>query len=481
MVKHTNSIPPKLVKLRIVILSFILFFNTISTTYLYSFLPEMMINLGMVKSISESGGYAAWMASGFFVGRFISASFWGFFIDTYGRKPGLLLVLCSVSISCLFFGFAKNFYYALAIRFATGLFNGLSIIGKTLSTEICPSEFKSWSISVTNTIWALGGTVGPAIGAYFYKSIPDMPYLASSIATAVIGLTLAFLSWKYFEETLVIEGESIPKPIPQDLQSAISLDPIKNSSSSSQALDNTQDNPGTAFKSLSTFQQILYIINIPNICKLMFIFSINTFYAAVLGELIPFWVAAKYEDGGLGFNYKDISQVYLYLTAPQLILQIVLYPYIQNMKGDFWLLLIGHFVHLPMFFCLPFCHGFGQGAFASQKGWIIFWIFIRNFASFMNFAALQRLTNDAIYADKRGKLNGIQLTFSSCLQVLAPVLGGWLLSWTMKSTRIFPIDYHLVFYILTLITTGAIFVIYRLSFHDMKRMKLRGENDIYFG
>jgi MFS family permease len=98
-----------------------------------------------------------------------------------------------------------------------------------------------------------------------------------------------------------------------------------------------------------------------------------------------------------------------------------------------------------MFFLLPLAHSFGSEALLSQKAWIVFWMFVRNFASFMNLTALQRLTNDAIDSDKRGKLNGIQLTFSSGLQIAAPILGGWLLSWSMKSYRVFPFDYHLVF------------------------------------
>jgi MFS family permease len=472
MKPNTPQKSPKLIKLRIIILSFILFFNTISTTYLFSFLPDMMVSLGMANSISESGGYASWMASGFFIGRFISASFWGIFIDTYGRKTGLFIVLTSVSFSCLLFGFSTNYYYALLMRFITGLCNGLSIIGKTLSTEICPDEYKSWSISVTNTIWALGGTVGPSIGAYFYKSIDGWPYLASSIATAIIGLTLAVLSWIYIEETLPPKNEAEKAGFQAfDKEMSESDDEPSPSISVSPALPHV-------FTNLSKGEQLTYILNIPNISKLMFIFSVNTFYAAVLGELIPFWVAAKYEDGGLDFSYKDISQVYLYLTAPQLILQIFLYPYIQGSRGDFWLLSIGHFAHIPMFFCLPICHIFGSGSSARifQKGWIIFWIFIRSFASFMNFAALQRLTNDAIGSDKRGRLNGIQLTFSSCLQISAPMLGAWLLSWSMKADRIFPLDYHLVFYILTVTTVGAILVVYNLTFLDNQKLRLKGEN-----
>lgn len=58
------------------------------------------------------------------------------------------------------------------------------------------------------------------------------------------------------------------------------------------------------------------MLGAPNIAKLIFIFGFNTFYAAVIGEMVPFWVAAKYEDGGLGYDYKDISHIYTFLAIP---------------------------------------------------------------------------------------------------------------------------------------------------------------------
>mmetsp|Transcript_24469 Transcript_24469/g.21647 ORF Transcript_24469/g.21647 Transcript_24469/m.21647 type:complete len:244 (+) Transcript_24469:75-806(+) len=190
------------ITIRIVLLAFILFFNSTSTTYLYSFLPDMMVDFGLVESKSDSGKYASWLASGFFFGRFISASFWGIFIDKYGRKAGLLTILASVSFLTLLFGFSTSFTMALIIRTITGLFNGLSIVGKTLSTEICPPDLKPWSISVTNTIWALGMTVGPGIGSLFFRVIDGYPYLMSATVVCLLGCLMCFLSYVFMEETL---------------------------------------------------------------------------------------------------------------------------------------------------------------------------------------------------------------------------------------------------------------------------------------
>ena len=481
----------RLISIRIVLLAFILFFNSTSTTYLYSFLPDMMVDFGLVTSKTTAGAYASWMASGFFLGRFASATFWGIFIDKYGRKTGLLLVLTSVSLLTILFGFSTGFWMALIIRIVTGMADGLSIIGKTLSTEICPDDMKAWSISITNTIWALGMTIGPFIGSFFYRLIEGWPYLASALAVASLGTILSLLSMYYFEETLKPKvektetGEESEKVI--DISKPDIALKIQNKEDSTinrkieinidEGLDNSIDTfkRKANFDSMTKSQQIRYMLRVPNIIKLISIFGINTLYAAVVGELIPFWVAAKYVDGGLGFNYGDISQIYLYLTGPQLILQIFLYPILQKGRGDFWLLVVGHLAHIPMFVLLPYGHLFGEGSFLAQKFWIVFWLFIRNIASFMNFSALQRFTNDTIAADKRGKINGFQVTFSSFLQTTGPILGGVLLAWSMSNGLSYPFNYHFVFLLMVLLTIGTLVIVNKLEFFDSQKTKIKGE------
>lgn len=217
------------------------------------------------------------------------------------------------------------------------------------------------------------------------------------------------------------------------------------------------------------------ILALPNVCKIISIFSANTFYAAVLTALIPFWIASKYEDGGLDFQYHDISDIFVYLMIPQIVLQVFLYPMIQKKRGDFWLLTRGHYAHLPLFFLLPFAHIFGKRSFTHQKMWITFWLFIRNLASFMNFAVLQRYGNEVISPQKRGKMNGIQITCSSFFQIIGTFLGGWLLTWSETNKLSYPFNYHFVFILLCLVTLMVISIIYKLKFVDQEKKKILGE------
>jgi MFS family permease len=194
----------RIITIRIVLLALILFYSSAAGFVFDPFLPEMMVShFKVVQTISEGGKYASWLSSAYFFGRFFSASLWGTIIDKYGRKTGLLAILIFLTSGTMLFGFNNKYYLALAIKFSIGFLNGLSIVGKTLSTEICPEDYKSWSISVTNTVWALGATLGPPLGTLTYDSIPGTKILSSTIAICSIGIALTIASAFFFEETLI--------------------------------------------------------------------------------------------------------------------------------------------------------------------------------------------------------------------------------------------------------------------------------------
>ena len=479
----------------------------------------MMIRFGVAESTTTSGKYASWMASGYFFGRFITSSQWGAYIDKHGRKKGLLWVLFAVATLTLVFGFCESYWLALAVRIFAGFFNGLSIIGKVLTTECCPEDMKTWSISIISTIWSLGMTCGPFIGSFFYGWIEDKPYLSSAIAVAIMGYILMILSYIYIDETLdyqkdhaskkkehltVVKHYQLASTESKDGENSTEIELESQKRSKNDSTIDTSDHiteeesetlslrtksPVKRHESLAIVNKITKavkdawnkfqeIASIPNVVNLIIIFSVNTFYAAVIGEMVPFWAAAKYKDGGLSFDESDIAQIFIYLSVPQLAIQTFLYPYLQKKFGDYRLLCFGHWAHIPFFLILPYGHWFPEGSYFLMKVWIVFWLFIRNLASFINFSSLQRYTNDTVTGNKRGTLNGIQVTFSSMLQSLGPFIGGWVLSWSMENGFDYPLNYHFTFLLMVLVTFYPLYCIYNLIFWDPEKRRLRGEGDI---
>lgn len=64
----------------------------------------------------NTGFYAGYMASAFTLGRFLSGYAWGYFTDSVGRKPTIVLGLLSMATFSLAFGLSTSYTWALSFR-----------------------------------------------------------------------------------------------------------------------------------------------------------------------------------------------------------------------------------------------------------------------------------------------------------------------------------------------------------------------------
>jgi hypothetical protein len=311
----------------------------------------------------------------------------------------------------------------LIARTLVGTVNGLSVIGKTLSTDLCDSDenYKTFSVAITNTFWALGSNLGPFIGAVLYTPSLVHPQQNGAFVIAILGISTIPLA-QYF---------------------------LKN------APEIVSINPKICGQSwVSLLKQA-------KLSSLIFIYALNIFFSSELAEIIPYWASAERAHGGLGYDYFNISKIYFYMLFPQVIIQLIMYPIMQKMKGDTWILWVGHAVHVVTFIALP-----STASLVHQKleiAWIVTWITLRNIASFVNFATLQKVSNDVVQFEDRGKLNAIQMMVSSLFQIFGMFMGGWLISYTMTAGFKFPFNYYLVFLLLSLISGFIFILIHQLS------------------
>ncbi len=83
-----------------------------------------------------TGQKAGYLGCAYFVGNFIGSLFWGWVSDIAGRRPALLIGMCGIIASEVFFAFSQNFAWALAARFLWGILNGNIGIGKTYISDV---------------------------------------------------------------------------------------------------------------------------------------------------------------------------------------------------------------------------------------------------------------------------------------------------------------------------------------------------------
>ncbi|XP_061196699.1 uncharacterized protein LOC133204975 [Saccostrea echinata] len=189
-----------------------MFTGTLSLTFLFPFLPEMILFFGYQET--EKGYYAGMVASVVFAGRATGSFFWGWLSDRIGRKPVILMTIFGNGFFCLLFGFTTNLPMALIIRFFAGLANGTASIAKAILYEISDDSNQATGLSIVAMSWGAGIILGPAVGgilsnpAFRYPSMfqkdgmfDQFPYLLPSLIVACACFVVIVVDFLVLPET----------------------------------------------------------------------------------------------------------------------------------------------------------------------------------------------------------------------------------------------------------------------------------------
>lgn len=158
-----NEITP-LPKLKLLVLSLILFCNSFINSILLPFVPFMVADFGFSNEVV--GRYSGLLLSSFMLGPVLFSYAWGKASDKYGRRPILILGLFLTSFSCLLFGFSVNYKMAILLRFVTGSVNSILAVAKTYLAEITDETNQSQGFSILGFNKALGLIIGPIVGGF---------------------------------------------------------------------------------------------------------------------------------------------------------------------------------------------------------------------------------------------------------------------------------------------------------------------------
>lgn len=154
---------------------------------------EMMILSIISPALHCSWGISSWqqalITTIVFLGMMISATFWGFMSDRYGRKTALVVSAIMLSYYGLLSSFAPNLTWILILRGLVGFGVGCVPQAVTLYAEFLPLAQRGKCVVLLESFWALGACfevllalfVMPTLGWQYLLALSSIPIFLFSM------------------------------------------------------------------------------------------------------------------------------------------------------------------------------------------------------------------------------------------------------------------------------------------------------------
>lgn len=128
------------------------------------FIPFMIKDFFPELSLAQIGTRSGILASAFFLGRCVSSIPWGYFADSKGRRPSLLISLFLCPILAIVFGMAQSFEWALIVRFVWGCSGNAFGLTRTCMGESSSEESRVRNFSYLGLADLTGKLLGSIVG-----------------------------------------------------------------------------------------------------------------------------------------------------------------------------------------------------------------------------------------------------------------------------------------------------------------------------
>ncbi|CAN6873201.1 unnamed protein product [Brassica oleracea var. botrytis] len=418
---------------------------------LYPFLYYMIQDFGVAKTEQEIGYYAGFIACAFMLGRALTSVLWGVMSDRYGRKPIILLGTITIAVFNALFGMSTNIWMAIATRFMLGSFNCLLGTIKAYAMEIFREEYQATAMSAVSTAWGIGLIIGPALGGFLSQPAEKYPSVFTK-ASFFGRFPYALPCFTISAFALVVTA--ICCFIPETLHNH-ELDNKTSDDDSVEALEAasletagmTGNNKRTSlFKNWPLMSSIL-------------VYCVLCLHDTAYSEIFALWANSPSKFGGLGYSTNHVGTVLTISGFGLFSFQVLLYPAAERLLGPVLLTRLAGALMIPVQMSYTFIahlSGIPRSLLLTVAS-----IFVNVF-SVSAITGMLILQNRAVDQHQRGAANGLAMTSMSLFKTVAPVVSGFLFSWSEeRQNASFLPGPQMLFFFLNVIVILAVCLTFR--------------------
>ena len=152
--------------------------------------------------------------------QFVAAPFWGRLSDRIGRRPVLLFSLAGAILAYLWLGVAEELWALFAARAVGGFMAGNISAAFAYVADITTRETRAKGMGMIGAAFALGFTIGPAIGGILAGSDPhNADFQSPAFAAAGLSAFALILGIFTLKESLSDEIKKRITEKPKEIQS----------------------------------------------------------------------------------------------------------------------------------------------------------------------------------------------------------------------------------------------------------------------
>ncbi|OAO14611.1 zinc induced facilitator-like 2 protein [Blastocystis sp. ATCC 50177/Nand II] len=379
---------------------------------------------GMDKK--KLGYYAGYLLSAFYLGQLPGSVFWGWLADKCGRKKPLMVIVFLDAICVLSFAFLQNYYVAVAVRFVWGFLDGHYPLVKTLATDYSTEENVALHTSFLFVSVSFGNAIAPLLGGYFSdpEHISDwllqlFPILRTKqfcLPFLICGLLL-FLCL-FFVILFVTETKNDKDTLLADSPPPVSL-----------------------FNTWILLAIVLY--------------GFEALMQCSYDSLISLWLSTDRSLGGFGWDAQRIGN-YLCFVCPMQAMNLVLFPVLVKACGAARTYRVIVSIQTVVLFVTPLISYCAMSTATVSA----LYVFMSSFhlCRVILFNSAIVLIADHSEKNNRGKLYGISQMICGSGRFIGPPCLTSLFAWSIQSSRPFPIDHCLSFFVLATVSVSNIVI-----------------------